>query len=233
MTYNPRSSSSYSRKSINFYSTTLHPPSYYSPKKSLYFQRNNITYTLDSSPKSENRNIDNINKEKNIGLFSSSSNMKRIKASPFYNNEKSLRLQNEIDWINKIVTRKAIINKINTEANLNSNSMNDFINNEEKEISDLLRNKIKIEQLNNQLSNRHNKSYNLKYKQFNYVDPCSFSKKDSIPLIIATKYKKSGLFSKNDFDNYNHKIFMNEMIKFKNNGVNKWRKDFNNKFNEY
>ena len=234
MNYNPRSSSSYSRKSTNFYSTTLHPPSYYSPKKTLYFQNNNKTYTLDSSPKSANRNIDNSNnKEKNIGLFNSSSNIKRIRASPFYNNEKSLRLQNEIDWINKIVTRKAIINR-NTETNSNSNSMNDFINNEEKDISDLLRNKIRIEQLNNQLSNnRHNKSYNLKYKKFNYIDPCSFTKKDSIPLIIATKYKKSGLFSKNDFDNYNHKIFMNEMIKFKNTGLNKWRKDFINKFNEY
>ncbi len=225
MSQYPRSSSSYSRTGTStiFYLTTLHPPSYYSPKNNLLFQQTNRTYTLNSTPMSPNKNNDIYNNHsKNIDFLSS--NKKRSRASPFYNNEKSLRLQDEIDWINKIVTKKSKINKI-----METNSTNYFNKNEEKELGNLLRNKNTFDHL----YNIKNASYNSKYKKFNYVDLYSFNDDNSIPLIISTKYRKNGLFSKNDFDNYNHKIFMNEMIKFRNNGLNKWKKDFNNKFNEY
>ena len=221
MCYYPRSSSSYSRTASNFYLTSLHPPSYYSPKNNLYTQNNYRTYIINSSPNTSNRDT-NKNLEKSIDVFRS--NINKLRSSPFYNNEKSLRLQDEIDWINKIVSRKTKINKI-----VEANTLNNFIKDEENEISDMLRSKKRFEQLNN-INNDINK---LKYQNYNYIDSYLSHRDDPYPLIITTKYKKNGLFSKNDIDIFNHNVFMNEMINFKNDGINKWKKDFQSKFNEY
>jgi len=221
MCYYPRSSSSYSRTSTNFYLTSLHPPSYYSPKNNLYTQNNYRTYIINSSPNTSNRDT-NKNLEKSIDVFRS--NLNKLRSSPFYNNEKSLRLQDEIDWINKIVSRKTKINKI-----VEANTLNNFIKDEENEISDMLRSNKRFEQLNN-INNDIDK---LKYQKYNYIDSYLSHREDPYPLIITTKYKKNGLFSKNDIDIFNHKVFMNEMINFKNDGINKWKKDFQSKFNEY
>ena len=221
MCYYPRSFSSYSRTATNFYLTSLHPPSYYSPKNNLYTQNNYRTYIINSSPNTSNRDT-NKNLEKSIDVFRS--NINKLRSSPFYNNEKSLRLQDEIDWINKIVSRKTKINKI-----VEANTLNNFIKDDENEIIDMLRNKKRIEQLNN-INNDINR---LKHQKYNYIDSYLSHREDPYPLIITTKYKKNGLFSKNDIDIFNHKVFMNEMINFKNEGINKWKKDFQSKFNEY
>ena len=224
MCYSPISSPSYSRTYNNFYLTSLHPPSYYSYKNSLNSPKNNRTYFINSSPNTLNSDY-NYNLENSADNFRKSIN--RLRSSPFYNNEKSLRIQNEIDWINKIVTRKPNINK-NVEVETSTYN-NNCIKDEEKDINNLLRSKIRVEQLNN-INNEINR---LMYKKLNYADYLIGCKDDTYPLIITTKYKKNGIFSKNDVDDYNHKVFMNEMINFKQNGINKWKKDFQSKFNEY
>ena len=221
MCYYPRSSSSYSRTSTSFYLTSLHPPSYYSSKINLYTPKNNRAYIINSSPNTSNRDTNN-NLKKSIDIFRS--NINKLRSSPFYNNEKSLRLQDEIDWINKIVSRKSKINKI-----IETNTFNNFIKGEENEIRDIIRSQKRFEQLNN-INNDINR---LNYQKFNYIDSYLSHREDPYPLIITTIYKRNGLFNKNDVDIFNHKVFMNEMINFRNDGINKWKKDFQSKFNEY
>ena len=222
MSYYPRSSSSYQRTNNNFYITSLHPSSFYSPKNNSICKANIRTYVMNDSPKSPNKDSYNTI-EKSINIFRS--NINRAKPSPFYNNEKSLRLQDEIDWINKIVSNKTKINKL-----VESNNKNNNINNEEKEMDTLLRSKIRSEELNNINNDINNK---LKYKKFNYIDYYLNNRENLYPLNININSKNKRLFSKNEYDNYNHKIFMNEMINFKNDGIKRWKNEFNNKFDKY
>ena len=74
-------------------------------------------------------------------------------------------------------------------------------------------------------------SNETRYKKFNYID--SHLCRDENPLIVKTKYRKNRILTKNDIDNFNHRLFMNQMTNFKNNEINRWKKDFNNKFNQY
>ena len=179
MCYYPRSSSSYSRTATNFYLTSLHPPSYYSPKNNLYTPNNYRTYIINSSPNTSNRDNNN-NLEKSIDFFLSNINKLR-----YYNNEKSLRLQDEIDWINKYSIQRKKINKI-----VEANTFNNFIKDEENEISDMLKSKKRFEQLNI-INNDINR---LKYQKYNYIDSYLSHREDPYPLIITTKYKKEWYF---------------------------------------
>ena len=220
MSYYPRSSSSYQRTNRNFYLTSLSPPSsYYSPKN--YNSKQNIrTYMINDYPKSIKRDSNNYY-EKSINIFRS--NINKAKPSPFYNNEKTLRLQDEIDWINKIVSGKTKINKL-----VEAGAINNNINNEENGTNTLLRSKMRLQLLNN-----INNEIKTKYKKYNYIDYYLDNRKNPYPLTINIKSKNNGIFSKNECDNYNHKLFMNEMINLRNDGINRWKNEFYNKFNEY
>ena len=162
--YYPRTLSSSNRKTNkNFYSTTLHPPSFYSSRRLPIYQPLGRTYTLDNSSvkndKDKDKDDNNIYNEKSINIFRS--NINKSKASPFYNNEKSLRIQDEIDLLNKLIAGKARINKL-----VETNSMNNYIKKEEEEINELLRSKIRIEKLNNLFNEINNRN---KQKKFNYI----------------------------------------------------------------
>ena len=222
MSYYPRSSSSSSCKRIknNFYTKKLQSPPYTTPRRVPIYQPRR-TYTTNY--KSQVRNTDdNSFSEKSINIFRSKIN--KLRTTPFYTNEKSLRIQDEIDYINKIVSRKTKVNKL-----CYTNTINNIKNN--NEASNLLRSKIKLEQfdnIKNEIANR-----NIPTK-FNYIgtEP---NYKENNPYIFNTnkKYKRKGLFSSNAADYYNHKTFMNEMINFKNNNINKWRIEFNKNFGKY
>ena len=224
--YYPSSLSSSNRKTNkNFYSTTLHPPSFYSPRRLPVYQPLGRTYTVDYSPAIKNKDKDdnNIYSEKSINIFRS--NINKSKASPFYNNEKSLRIQDEIDLLNKLISGRTKINKI-----VETNSKNNLIKKEEDEISEILRSKIRIEKLNNIYNDINNRS---KPKTFNYVRTYFDYFDNPYPFNVKRKYKNNKLFTKNSSDIYNHRNFMTQMINFKNEGINKWKNDFKNKFNEY
>ena len=205
MSFYPRSLSSHKRINTDFNSTN--PNFLYSATEHPLNLRHNRAYTSDYSFKSEEKdNCDTFNNS--INIFRTKINKSR--PSPFYNNEKSLRLQDEIDWINKIIGTKTRINKF-----VEENAKNDlfkYANNE------------------SYYQVRAEKNKGTRYKRFNYID--SYLSHQS-PLIINTKYRKSRILSKKDIDKYNHKLFMNQMINFKMNGINKWKKDFNSKFNQY
>ena len=218
MSYYPRSSSSYQRTNRNFYLTSLNPSSYYSPKK--YDSKLNVrTYDINEYP--INRDSNNYY-EKSINIFRS--NINRAKPSPFYNNEKTLRLQDEIDWINKIVSGKTKINKFIIDTRNNN------INNEENESNTLLRSKMRLQLLNNINNEMNNRT---KCNKYNYIDYFFDNRKNPYPLNINIQSKNNGIFSKNECENYNHKLFMNEMINFKNDGINRWKNEFYSKFSEY
>ena len=84
-----------------------------------------------------------------------------------------------------------------------------------------------------ELLNNINNEIKTKYKKYNYIDYYIDNRKNPYPLTINKKSKNNGIFSKNECDNYNHKLFMNEMINLRNDGIKRWKKEFNNKFNEY
>ena len=222
--YCPRSlSSSNMKANTNFYLTTLHPPSFYSPRRLPIFQSLGKTYTTDYFPFNKDKDDNNIYNEKSIDIFRS--NINKSKASPFYNNEKSLRIQDEIDLLNKLISGKTKINKL-----VETNSKNNLIKKEEDEISELLRSKIRIEKLNNIYNDINNRSRPI---NFNYIRTNFDYNSNPYPFNSNRKYKNRRLFTKNSSDIYNHRNFMTQMINFKNEGINKWKNDFKNKFNEY
>ena len=108
--------------------------------------------------------------------------------------------------------------------------MNNYIKKEEEEINELLRSKIRIEKLNNLFNEINNRN---KQKKFNYIRTSLDYNNNLYPFNINRKNKNSRLFNKNSSDVYNHRNFMTEMINFKNEGINKWKNDFKNKFKEY
>ena len=206
MSFYPRCLSS--SKRINTIYNFTNPNSYYLVIENPLPIKHNRTYNNDFSFKFEEKNkCDTFNNS--INIFRSRINKSR--PSPFYNNEKKLRLQDEIDLINKIVGTKTKINKF-----VEENAKNDLFKYEKNENYYQLR----TERLNG-----------TRYKKFNYIDIHLSHKKN--PSIINKKYRKNRLLSKNDIDNFNHRLFMNQMINFKNNGINRWKKDFNSKFNQY
>ena len=223
MSFTPRSFSPiYEGTQTNFYTTTLHPMAYYSPKRNLaqICPKLNNTYTSNFYPEYIDKNVKNSNLEKSIDDINYyKSYNKRERTSPFYRDEKSLRLQEEIDWMNNKVAGKSKINKLH-----GSSSFCDLINNS----SSCYLTKSK------QLNDVKNIIKRKKYKKFNdSIDSYLSHNKAPEPLIITTKYIKSGTFIKNDLDKYNYNLFMKQMNKFKNNGINRWRKEFNKKFNQY
>ena len=217
MSYNSRPCSANNKTRKKFYLTTLNPISFYSSKNNgVYNNTTQRTYTLNNS----SSRLFHGNKQK----FEKSIKNK-IRPSLFYNNGKSLRIQDEIDWINHLIIRKSRMNKY-----INSNRNNYDIKDEEKENSELGRSKMRF----NQINTINNDIDKIKFKEFKYNDS-SFSHRENIyPLFIITKFKKNGIFSKTEIDNYNHKIFMKQMNNFKKSyGINKWKNDFKNKFKEY
>ena len=221
MSYYPTSSPFISTKN-NFYVTSLHLPSYYSLKKTP----NRRTYTINYTS-NINNSISNNNCGKNKNIFHS--NIKKYRASPFYNHGKSSRIQEEIDRINKIVNGKSKINKL-----IEINSMNDFTNNEENENNDLVRNKskIRLEVLDN-ISNENYYRNIFKNNRNNNNCYLNYNRKINFPSNLKSRNKMNGLYRKNSIDYYNYKTFMNQMINLKNDVINKWKKEFNSKFNEY
>ena len=100
----PHSNSSYkSYKTKKFYSTSFQPMSYYSSLSNLSPKYKKIINSFNNQKISEqNECKENIEKNNySIDIFRSRLN--RNKPSPFYIHEKSLRLQEEIDWINKLI----------------------------------------------------------------------------------------------------------------------------------
>ena len=214
MSFYPRCLSSSKRINTIYYFTN--PNSYYLVTENPLPIKHNRTYTIDFSFKSEEKDkCDTFNNS--INIFRSRINKSR--PSPFYNNEKSLRLQDEIDWINKIVGTKTKINKF-----VEENAKNDLLKYAKNENYYQLR----TERLTNSKNGINNR---IRFKKFNYIDS-HLSHKEN-PLIANTNYRKNRILSKNDIDNFNHRLFMNQMINFKNNGINQWKKDFNSKFNQY
>ena len=227
MCFSPRSfSPTYDCSKTNFYTTTLHPMSYYSPKRNLeqIYPKFNKTYSSNFYPEYIDKNVKNSNLEKSIDNINDYKVYnKRERASPFYRDEKSIRLQEEIDWMNNRVVGKSRINKMR-----GSNSFCDLINNKGNDMNGSSCYLTNGGQLNNDKNKRK------KYKKFNdSIDSYLSYNKAPDPLIITTKYKKSGAFINRDLDKYNYNIFMKQMNNFKNNGINRWRKEFNKKFNQY
>ena len=193
-------SSNKSYKTNKYYSTSFQPISYYS---SLSYQLNH-------------KNKRNINESKqnyednNYSMDIFRSRMNKTKPSPFFIHEKSLRLQDEIDWINKLINSKSNLN-INKLIKINPSYLNNNIDiilkkekeEREKEISEHLINGMRIENLN------------------------------KIIKINNRLKNRDTLLNKRGIDNYNYKNFMYQMNKFKFNGMNKWKNDFIRKFSEY
>jgi hypothetical protein len=229
MSFSPRSlSPTYEGSKTNFYTTTLHPMSYYSPRRNLQqiCPKINNTYTSNFYPEYIDKNVQNNNLEKsidNINDYKTYNNRER--ASPFYRDEKSIRLQEEIDWMNAVVAGKSKIHKMH-----GSNSFCELINNSRNDMNGSSCYLAKGGQLND-FKNRIKRK---KYKKFNdSIDSYLSYNKAPDPLIITPKYIKSGTFTKNNLDKYNYNLFMKQMINFRNNGIYRWRKEFNKKFNQY
>ena len=203
----PRSiSSNKSYKTKKFYTTSFQPISYYSSLSNLSPKNKKIINSFNQDECKENLD------KKNYSIDIFRSRLNRTKPSPFYIHEKSVRLREEIDWINKLIYSKSNLN-INKLIKINPSYLKNIDNvikkeeeEREKEISEHLINEMRIENLtkiieiNNRLKN-----------------------KDVLNVLI----------SKRGIDNYNYKNFMYEMNKFKNNGINRWKNEFNRKFNEY
>ena len=208
-------SSNQSYKSKKYYSTSFQPLSYYSSLSSQLNSKNKRimnnshkkTKTYQFDLKEENKENTFINNY-SIDIFRSRIN--RTKPSPFYIHEKSQRLQDEIDWINKLIYSKSNLN-INKLIRINPSYLNNNIDiilkkekeEKEKDISENLINGMRIENLNK-----------------------------IIKINNRLKNRKT-LLNKRSIDNYNYKNFMYQMNKFKNNGTKKWKNEFNRKFSEY
>ena len=137
---------------------------YYSPKRNLnqICPKLNKTYTTNFYSKYIDKNIDNNNLEKSIDNINDYKIYnKRERASPFYRNEKSIRLQEEIDWMNNIVAGKYKINKMH-----GSNSFCDLINLSRNNMNGSLCYMATGEQLNdvkNRINRRRNSSNDGKF----------------------------------------------------------------------
>ena len=207
------SNKSYRQYKNNFYSTSFQPISFYSSSNYKLFKENetdnNFPYQRKTTYQNESKenydeNLDKINYS--IDIYGSKVN----RESPFYTNKKSIRLQDEINWVNRLIKNKSNMNiskliKINP-AYLNNNI--DIIlqkekEEREKEVSEHLINGMRLENLNKiiRINNR------LKTRDIT--------------------------LNKRGIDNYNYKNFMYQMNKFKYKGVNKWKNEFKRKFNEY
>ena len=198
-------------KSNKFYSTSFQPNSYYS---SLSYQINNKNKRSINNPfqkiKTYEKESKEENKENNYSIDIFRSRMNKAKLSPFYLHEKSKRIQDEIDWVNKLINNKSNLN-INKLIRINTSYLNNNVDiilkkekeEREKDISQNLINGMRIENLNKiiKINNR------LKNRDISL-------------------YKKG-------IENYNYKNFMYQMNKFKNNRMNKWKNDFIRKFSEY
>ena len=196
-----------------FYQTSFQPLSYYSSNPSQLTDRNiRPLKKIDQSESKEN--YDDINDKYNINMEIFRSNIKKNKPSPFYIHKKSLRLKEEIDWINKLIHCKTNLN-VKKLLRINPSYLkiaDDLIEKEkeerereiEKDISEYMINEIRIENLNK-----------------------------IIKINNRLKNNRNSLLNKRGIDNYNYKNFMYEMNKFKNNGINKWKNDFRRKFSEY
>ena len=209
------SNKSYIHNNNKFYSTSFQPISYYSSLNSKLSQENKMdlnfpypgkTLYLNESKENYEENSDKVNYNKEIFR----SGVKRTKHSPFYSNEKSLRLQDEIDWINKLIKNKSNLN-ISKLIRINPAYINNNIDlifekeNEEreKEVSEHLINGMRLENLN------------------------------KIIRINNRLKNRDVLLNKRGIDNYNYKNFMYQMNKFKYKGISKWKNDFYRKFSEY
>ena len=193
-----------------FYQTSFQPLSYYSSNPSHLTDRDKKP--LRKFYQSESKeNHDDINDKYKINMEIFRSKMNKNKPSPFYIHEKSLRLKEEIDWINKLIHNKTNLN-VNKLIRINPSYLkiaDNLIEKEkeerekEKEISEHMINEIRIENLNK-----------------------------IIKINNRLKNRNSSL-NKRGIDNCNYKNFMYEMNKFKNNGIKKWKNDFRRKFSEY
>ena len=197
-------------KNNKFYQTSFQPLSYYSSNPSQLTDRDKKpSRKFDQSGSKEN--YDDINDKYKINMELFRSKMNKNKPSPFYIHGKSLRLKEEIEWINKLIHSKTNLN-VNKLIRINPSYLkiaDDLIvkDNEEREkereISEHMINEIRIENLN------------------------------KIIKINNRLKNRDSLLNKRGIDNYNYKNFMYEMNKFKNNGINKWKNDFRRKFSEY
>ena len=193
-----------------FYQTSFQPLSYYSSNPSQLTDRDKKPLRkFDQSGSKEN--YDDINDKYKINMELFRSKMNKNKPSPFYIHEKSLRLKEEIEWINKLMHSKTNLN-INKLIRINPCYLkiaDDLIEKDyeerekEREISEHMINEIRIDNLN------------------------------KIIKINNRLKNRDSLLNKRGIDNYNYKNFMYEMNKFKNNGINKWKNDFRRKFSEY
>ena len=197
-------------KANKFYTTSFKPISNYSSGCSQFYQNNKSIVNsymenyIKESKENNPENLNNFNYSKDIFR----SRINRTKQSPFYNHEKSLRLQDEIEWINKLIHSKSNLN-INKMIRINPHQLNYNYNilikeeDGERDISENIINGMRIENLN------------------------------KIIKINNRLKNRDVLINKRSMDNYNYKNFMYQMNKFKSNGMNKWKNDFNRIFNEY
>ena len=200
-------SSSKNLSKNNFYSTSMKPISYYSSKSFQSKRRNSIdAYISKKNNYYSNKSPENLDKKYSKNIFKSRIN--KSKPSPFYLHEKSARLQNEIDWINRLVHNKAHGN-INELIRINPS----YINKTQK--------LIKFEDDKNDEITAH------------MINNMRLDNLKKIMKIKDTLRNGSVILNKRHIDNYNYKNFMYQMKKFKNNGINKWRNDFKRKFYEY
>ena len=190
----------------NFYSTSFRPISYYSSISSQISHKNKRSIN-SFKPKNNYSNETTDDSDINsINIFKT--RIHRTKPSAFYMHEKSLRLQDEIDWINRLVFNKSNINfnklmRINPTYINKTQNIVKYEDEKDMEINQNLINNIRIENLNKIMK-------------------------------INNRLKNSSvLLNKRSLDNYNYKNFMYQMNKFKNNELNKWKNDFHRKFNEY
>ena len=197
-------------KDKRFYLTSFHPISYYSsnPPQTTYRDNNTLRFFNNQSESKENYDDIKDNYNSSMDIFRSKIN--KTRPSPFYLHEKSLRINEEIDWVKKLIYSKSNLNvnkliRINPSYLKNVDNIIEKEKEEREEISEHMINGMRIENLNkiikinNRLKNR----------------------------------TRNSLLNKRGIDNYNYKNFMYEMTKFKNNGVNKWKTDFRRKFSEY
>ena len=134
--------------------------------------------------------------------------------SPFFCNEKTKRIQSQIDWINNIVTKTTKNTLAGFKSFNNNNSFNKALN----------------------LNLKYQIKSRPRYRGFNYQEnynsiPCilteskNFMKNLKKPKRVAPEYKNA--------DSYEHFSFMNEMQNMKNNNIKHWKNEFELKFNEY
>ena len=201
-------SSNKANKNDKFYIASFQPISYYSSNPPQTTDRNNKESKYYNQGESK-ENYDDNNDIYKCNLHVFHSKMNKARPSPFYIHEKSLRLKEEIDWVNKLIHSRTNLN-VNKLIRINPYYLKNVDNliekdkeDKEKEISEHLINEKRIENLN------------------------------KIIKINNRLKNRNSMLNKRGIDNYNYKNFMYEMNKFKNNGINKWKKDFKRKFSEY